>query len=121
MRIRMNRDALGSPDGINVYNFEAGMNYASSDAHQETGEYVSSPLPLSHELAAHFVTMGWAQDADNPVQSEPASEPEPEQEAAAESVAVASDTVAAAPVEPSHEAEDEAEVAPAAESAPAEE
>lgn len=60
MRIRMLRGALGSPDGTNVYGYEAGSNYLASAPHQETGDYAAAPLPLSERLAALFVAEGWA-------------------------------------------------------------
>lgn len=97
MRIRMLRSALGSPDGSNVYGYEAGHNYLASDPHQETGAYAASPLPLSNRLAALFVAEGWAEDTDaasvsgeaaspsdvaapvasSPVEAAPVSEPAP--------------------------------------------
>lgn len=77
MRIRMLRGALGSPDGINVYGYEAGSNYLASAPHQETGEYAAAPLPLSERLAALFVAEGWAVElADANANNAPAASAE---------------------------------------------
>lgn len=56
MRIRMQRNALGSPDASNVYHYEAGAVYtASADLS------ITRPLPISERLAALFVAEGWAE------------------------------------------------------------
>ena len=84
MRIRMLRDAKGSPDATNSYHYEAGQVYTPG----ETG-----PLPISEGLAALFVAEGWAhvepaavsasdatQASEAPASAEPVSEPETAQE-----------------------------------------
>ncbi len=87
MRIRMLRNALGSPDGTNLYQYEAGTVYSASET-----VYDATPLPLSERLAALFVAEGWAEAADDtpkgrtspaasPSQDKPNEPSEPAQEA----------------------------------------
>lgn len=69
MRIRMLRTAKGSPDGVNVYHYEAGQVL-------DSGSPV--PLPISDALASLYVSEGWAEDATGASMPTPPAPPTPE-------------------------------------------
>lgn len=58
MRIKMLRGAVASPDGMNVYGYEAGETYTASTPL----DHSTHPLPVSELLARLFVAEGWAED-----------------------------------------------------------
>lgn len=56
MRIRMKERRDGSPNGRDVYTYEAGETYDAD-----------TMPPVDDDLAAVFVREGWAEDAGKPV------------------------------------------------------